>query len=224
MFLYRNFIPIQETTIFHMHKKDILAAAIIAEIDAWLFIAIFKNLDLNFGTGEFAVLIPELIKFLPLVLPGLAVLGFLIAWLIGRKIVVIFQLYKFLLTGSLNTFIDLGVLNFLMWAFDVAHGWPYSLFKGISFTTSVVNSYFWNKFWTFEKKETGIGAKEFSRFYLLTGVGFLLNVGIASFLVNVLGPQFGLSEKLWANVGAIIATTLVCMWNFLGYKLIVFKK
>ena len=207
-----------------MLKKDILAAAIIAEIDAWLFIAISKNLEMDFGAGGFAALIPELIKFSPIILPVLAVLGILFASLLGRKIFAIFQFYKFALTGTLNTFIDLGIFNFLMWSFSISAGLPLSVFKALSFSVGVVNSYFLNKFWTFKKKETTAGAKEFSKFYLITGVGFLINVGIFSLIVNFVSPQFGLSEELWANVGAIIATLCVCAWNFLCYKFIVFKK
>ncbi len=205
-------------------KKDILAAVIIAEIDAWLFIAIFKNLDMDFGTGRFVVLIPELIKFSPIILPVLAVFGLFAARIIGRKIFTLFQFYKFALTGTLNTFIDLGIFNFLMWSFGVTIGLPLSIFKAMSFSVGVVNSYFWNKFWTFKKKETKVATKEFSQFYLVTGIGFLLNVGIFSLIVNFISPQFGLSEALWANVGVIIATFCVCVWNFLCYKFIVFKK
>ena len=207
-----------------MNRKDILAAAIIAEIDAWLFIAISKNLGMDFGTGKFAALIPELIKFSPIILPVLAVLGILFASLIGRKIFAIFQFYKFALTGTLNTFIDLGIFNLLMLVFGITVGLPLSVFKGISFSAGVVNSYFWNKFWTFGKKETKVATKEFSQFYLITGIGFLLNVGVFSLIVNFISPQFGLSEALWANISAIIATFCVCVWNFLGYKFIVFKK
>jgi putative flippase GtrA len=51
-----------------------------------------------------------------------------------------------------------------------------------------------------------------------------LNVGAASLVVNVIGPQFGMSEKLWANVGGIGAAFAVVVWNFIGYKFIVFRK
>lgn len=207
-----------------MKKTDILTAVIIAELDAWLFMAIFRNIGLDFVPAKFTFLADLLLKFLPIILPVLAVAGIIVADLIGRKIFAVFQLYKFLLTGTLNTFIDLGVFNFLMWAFSISVGLPLSIFKGISFSSAVVNSYFLNKFWTFKKKETKIGPEEFSKFYLITGIGFLLNVGIFTFIVNFISPQFGLSEKIWANVGAITATICVCSWNFLCYKFIVFKK
>jgi len=42
--------------------------------------------------------------------------------------------------------------------------------------------------------------------------------------VNVLGPQFGLSQEIWANIGAIIAAFAALFCNFIGYKFIVFKR
>jgi putative flippase GtrA len=49
-------------------------------------------------------------------------------------------------------------------------------------------------------------------------------VAIASFIVNVIGPQFGISSLIWANIGKIGGIIGAFIWNFLGYKFIVFKK
>ncbi|MDP2967195.1 MAG: GtrA family protein, partial [bacterium] len=152
-----------------------------------------------------------------------ALLYILVGSFFKEKISAIFQLFKFTLTGSLNTFIDLAVLNLLMQALQITSGWYFSFFKIISFSCAAANSYIWNKFWTFKKKETKVGAKEFSQFYIITGISFLINVGLASLIVNVIGPQFSLSETLWANVGALGGVFGAFIWNFLGYKFIVFK-
>jgi putative flippase GtrA len=58
----------------------------------------------------------------------------------------------------------------------------------------------------------------------VTTIGFLINVGVASFVVNVIGTQAGISEKLWATVGAIAAAFCAFIWNFLASKFIVFKR
>lgn len=214
-----------------MRKSDIIAPIIIAEADAWLILAILRaisfnlkdslqklNLEYLFTPANFVLIT------LPITLPLLALAFIFIVSFLRERMPAIWQLGKFMLVGTLNTFIDLGILNFLMVLFSIASGWHFSLFKAISFSSAVTNSYFWNKFWTFRKKETKVGAGEYSRFYLITGVGFLLNVGIASLVVNVIGPQFGFSPTIWANIGAIIAVLCAFMWNFLGSKFIVFKK
>ncbi len=164
------------------------------------------------------------IFFVPFVFSFLSLVGMFIATLIGKRFLIIYQASKFVLVGALNTFVDFGTLNALMFATGIFSGLGYSFYKAISFSCSVINSYFWNKFWTFEQKETGIKGKEFGKFVLIAGLGFVLNVSIASFVVNVIGPQFGASEEIWGNIGAFIAVLCVFLWNFLGYKLLVFKK
>lgn len=201
-----------------MKKTDIIYPLIIGELVALIFLAISRFLVL-----------PEIVikagKFFPIILPILSVLGVIIASFLGRKILALFQLAKFVLVGILNTFIYLGALNLLMAVFGISkESWFYSGFIAVSFCCSVVNSYFWNKFWTYEQKETVVSGGEFGKFFLITGIGFILNVSIASFVFRIIGPQFGLSVKIWANIGAIIATVCVFMWNFLGYKFLVFKK
>ncbi len=207
-----------------LQKNDIIATIVIAEIDAWLFIAIFKNLQIDLTLPVMDLQVATLIKFLPIILPIGAVVGLFVADFIGRKISAIFQLYKFLLTGTLNTFIDLGILNALMFIFATTAGAGLSAFKAVSFSAAVINSYFLNKFWTFKKKDAKANPKEFITFYALTGVGLLINVGIFTIIVNVVGPKFGFTPELWANVAAMMAVVCVCMWNFLGYKFIIFKK
>jgi len=141
----------------------------------------------------------------------------------GKKFLWIFQLTKYLLIGVLATITDLGVLNLLMWTSGIMIGLWYSVFKGISFIVATCAKYFGDKFWAFEKMEKEGMHKEFGQFFMVTLIGLGLNIGVASFVVNVIGPQFGMSETLWANVGGIAAAFGVTAWNFIGYKFFVFK-
>lgn len=201
-----------------MKKSDIIYPLIIGEAIALIFLGISSSLDLPKIVLKVGI-------YFPVLLPILSLIGVFVAQLVGRKIPALFQLAKFVLVGALNTFVYLGVLNFLMAVFGISReDWSYPVFIVPSFCFSVVNSYFWNKFWTYGKKDTGIKGVEFGKFFLITTIGFFLNLIIASFVFKVIGPQFGLSLKIWANIGAIIATICVFMWNFLGYKFIVFKK
>ena len=159
-----------------------------------------------------------------IIFPTLTLLGMFIASWLGKKFLFILQAARFALVGALNTFIDLGILNFFIWTSGIAAGPFYSVFKGISFLVATINSYFWNKYWTFGGGEKGPGPKEFSKFLGTVTIGFFLNVGIASLVVNVIGPQFGITEKIWASVGALTATLIAWIWNFIGSKFIVFKK
>ena len=76
------------------------------------------------------------------------------------------QFIKFLLVGVLNTGIDFGVLNLLMFSTGITSGFYYPIFKAISFICGVINSYIWNKRWTFQKGNK-LGKKEFSKFFTI---------------------------------------------------------
>ena len=129
------------------------------------------------------------------------------------------QIIKFVIIGVSNTLVDLTVLNLLMFLTGVTSGVPYIAFKAASFLVAVTNSYLWNKRWTFRSDK-----QLFTQFLLVSTIGLFVNVGTASFLVNVVGPQFGASIKIWANIGAVGGTLVVMTWNFLGYKFVVFKR
>ena len=91
----------------------------------------------------------------------------------------------------------------------------------MSFIIANVNSYFWNKHWTFSSGKSAT-AGEFGKFFTVSVIGFAVNVGAASFIVNVIAAPAGFSPAMWANVGAVVATLAALAWNFLGYKFIVF--
>jgi len=199
-----------------MEKRDFIASIIIGEACALIIFFIAGSLiPLSFK---------KFTNLFPIVLPILSALGIWFVSLFETKMPVIFQAGKSFLVGILNTFIDLGILTILMEKFQIFVGLYYILFKGTSFAVATLNSYFWNKLWTFDKKKTGADLKETSKFYLITTGGFLINLAVSSFFVNIVGPMFGISPKLWAYVGAIAAVFLGFIWNFAGYKLIVFKQ
>ena len=54
--------------------------------------------------------------------------------------------------------------------------------------------------------------------------GLLINVSVASVVVNYIGPQWGISTRLWANVGVLSSAVFNIIWDFYGYKMLVFKK
>lgn len=195
-------------------KSDLIIAAMIGFINGVVFYGISRVLEIK---------IPYL-WLLPLVFPPLGALAMFVVSLIGKRFFAILQLARFLLVGTLNTFIDLGVLNALIWISGIATGPFFPLFKSISFLIATSNSYLWNKHWTFSKREEIFAQKEYSQFLIVTGIGYLLNVGISSFIVIIIGPQFGIEEKIWANVGTITAIFIAWTWNFTGAKFIVFKK
>jgi len=196
-----------------MNKRDIIFSLIIGEIIALFSLVILKVLDkaLPFSWS------------LPIFLPFIFALVIYISFLISKKIPVFFQFARYIEVGILNTIIDFGILNSLIFITGFSSGIYYSLFKACSAAFAIINSFFWNKFWTFEKKEVKRTKEEATRFLLVTLSGAIINISIASFIVNIIGAPAGIDIKVWANVGAAIASVIGIAWNFLGYKFVVFK-
>ena len=103
----------------------------------------------------------------------------------------------------------------------ITSGFYYSIFIAISFACAVINSYIWNKRWTF-KKGKSLEKKEFSKFLTITLITFGLNIGLASALVNIIGPIGNIPSYAWANISALAAAGFTTLINFFGYKYLVF--
>ncbi len=133
------------------------------------------------------------------------------------------QFMRFFCVGLLNTGIDFGVLNFLIFLTGKSSGIYFPIFKSISFVIAVTNSYFMNKHWTFKSSEI-TRENEFFKFFGVNIIGWGINVGVATYIVNYIGAPAGFSPVLWANIGAFSAVAFTLVWNFIGMKFIVFKK
>lgn len=203
-------------------KTEVLGSLVIGEAIAWLlFIMARVNApELPLPPGIVIAVSSPLL--LAVVLPLLSVAGLFIAYVLAKKISIIYQAAKFILVGVLNTFIDLGVLNVLILFTGIFSGTGFVVFKGASFLVAVINSYVWNKYWTFKSRDSQ-AAKEFSQFMFVSVIGILINVGTAALIVNVIGPQGGIAPQVWANVGALASVVISLVWNFIGYKFWVFR-
>lgn len=204
-----------------MTKKDILFGAIIGEAVAWLLILTAEGIQVPIFYLDIAK------KFLPVALPILCIVGLYIALWLSRYLSSMFEIAKFGLVGILNTFVDLGVLNLFIIFFNQTSGLYYSIFKGASFVAAVINSYFWNKFWTFhtQKPSTPVqsGRREFLQFLGVSAGGLIINIAIARIFTDLINPFGSLTDRQWATAAAVFATLAGLVWNFLGYKFFVFK-
>jgi putative flippase GtrA len=141
-----------------------------------------------------------------------------------QKLGTILQIIKFGLVGVSNTLVDFAVLNLLTWTTKIYSGNWIILFNIASFTAAVINSYIWNKYWTFKKKQRSDTAQEFSKFLFVSIIGAVINSGIVYTVTTYIDPLFDLSSGLWVNVAKILATGVALVWNFVGYKFWAFKE
>lgn len=141
-----------------------------------------------------------------------------------EKFPIIKQLMKFVVVGGVNTGIDFLVLNVEMAATNITSGPWMFLLNSVSFSVATVNSFFMNKYWTFQDKAEGHEGVKFSQFLAVSIIGISLNGAVVYLVTSFIPPMFGVSPQMWANVAKLAATGLSLVWNFIGYKFIVFKK
>ena len=119
------------------------------------------------------------------------------------------QFIRYATVGLLNTGIDLGLLNlFIFW------GWNVLIANTVAFIIAATNSFFLNKYWTYEDKH-GNWKKQLPIYILIYGVGLAISNGFV----------YWFSIKLHWNVNEvkILSIAAIVAWNFLAPRFFVFK-
>ncbi len=121
------------------------------------------------------------------------------------------QLMKYGAVGVLNTAVDFLVYQLLTFI-----GINYAVAQCISYSCGILNSYLFNSRWTFRedaKRERG----EFFSFIAVNVISLGLSVLLLKICYDVLGIESNLISKA-------LVTPVVMVINFIGTKLLVFKK
>lgn len=198
-------------------RKDLIFSIFTGFYTGFIAWRIFDFLEVpRFNGTSFA--------WLMFLVPVLWILGVNLGYFLGRWFYFFNQFGKFAAIGFTNAAVDFGILNLLIYYSGVSSGWLFPVFKGISFVVSATHSYFWNKFWSFRATSTEVSGNEFLKFFGVTLGAFLINVIMASIVVNLIGVRFGLSSEAWANIGALAGSATALIASFVGFKKVVFKK
>jgi len=200
-----------------LSKKDIIYAIVTG-----LLTGIVANGVLSFLKVSLPFGIP--LGLLVVVVPILWILGVQLGYALGMWIGFFTRFGKFAAIGFTNAAVDFGVLNLEIALSDIDRGPWFSVFKGVSFIVAIMHSYLWNKFWVFDAGESGGGKGEFAKFIGVAVVSFVINVSVASVVVNLVHPLAGIGTTPWASVGAIVGSAVALVFSFVGFRLAVFKK
>lgn len=117
--------------------------------------------------------------------------------------------FKFGLVGVLNTLVTLAVIFLLKEVLGVF----YVIANWIGFVFGVLNSYFFNKIWTFKSKNPVKG--EAVLFFAVTGVCYLIQLGALVLMKEVMKIPF-----FWAQ---LIAMVIYTGFGFLGNNFVTFR-
>ncbi len=184
---------------------------------AGLFIWLIKNSP--------TINLPILLWLCPFIFPVLAVFGVWISYLIGKRYLFVYQLAKFLLIGAFFSVFDLIIFNFLLGYFGISREEivRYAVFVVISFTIVTVIKYLGDKYWAFEKSGMDRAGMEITTYFVITLISGVIQTASASFLFALIPSIFG-NAMVVGNIAKIGGIVIASIWNFLGYKFIVFKK
>ncbi len=199
-----------------MVRKDIAISAIIGTITGAVAAFLLTSLGLHLSH--------QLSIALPFMSGLLFVAGLQLGIFLSRWWPFFDPFARFVIIGFSNAAVDFGILNVLIFTTHITQGYYFSLFKTIGFIFALLNSYIWNKFWTFNAGKSGGGHREVGAFVLVVAGSLIINVGISSLIVNFIPPLFGVSLELWVNIASAFAVIFGLFWNFLGMRFLVFKK
>jgi putative flippase GtrA len=145
------------------------------------------------------------------------------------------QAGKFGVVGILNTVIDLTTFNILASVFNV----NIVLANVVAVSFAIVNSYIWNKNWTFKDHSKKNLVEQFIKFVIFSLGGMAIQTLVVWFLATkwtVSGEvaysivEFLKLDKIFAetfvinNWAKVWGIALALVWNFIAYKKWTFKK
>ena len=194
---------------------DVIFALICGRVVAWIAADFLEGYGIEI-TGFYSFL-------LYYIFPLISLLCLWIAFLIGKKFLFVYQAAKHLLIGALAAVVDIKIFQLSAWLFSLVIIISPLVSKTISFLIATLVKFWGNKHWAFEKHEKE-GIKEMAQFFIVTLVGLGLDLIAFYYFVKIMGPQFQMPVDVWTELSIIMAAAAAFLWNFLGYKFIVFKK
>ena len=132
------------------------------------------------------------------------------------------QFLRFCIVGGLNTGVDLLAFNVLIWMFPTQDSGLLVLFNSLAYLIGAVNSFCWNKLWTFrQRSETS--RDQIVRFALVTSLGIICNDAFL-WLATTVFASLSLTSILWVNVAKVLAIAGSVTVSYIGMRFGVFTK
>lgn len=134
------------------------------------------------------------------------------------------QATRFFIVGIINTAVDIVVLNLLIFVTGTGHSGPlFTAFKTISFLAALLNSFYMNSRWTFAAQSGGRPTMaQGAQFIVVSVLASVVNIASASYVASFVQPPVQL-VSYWPTVAALVGTVFSFIFNFVGYKFLVFS-
>jgi len=129
-----------------------------------------------------------------------------------------FEFFKFSIVGATGTIVDFGIYSMLKNVIGIY----YIYATALSVFLAILNNFYLNKYWTFKKGQSGRTKTEYAKFFIVSAINYLLNIGITYYIVEYtkLESIFGNFEDYFAKA---VAIAIVLFSNYFGNKFWTFK-
>jgi len=121
------------------------------------------------------------------------------------------QFLKYVFVGCLNT-----VVFYCIYYIMLQLGFFYALSVTVGTVIGIINSYFWNKFFTFKSKKKSI--EEMHKFLMVYFVQYLSNLLIIYLCINYIGISAELAGIVAISIGLFISYFGHKFWSFRNIK------
>ncbi len=155
------------------------------------------------------------------------------------------QIFKFCVVGGTSLVIDAGIHRVLLYHVNwggqplqsvfgtwlshaLGHANPTpedayqaaaSAFKVVSASIAILNSFIWNRAWTFGIRGPTDRSRQLAKFVIVSVLGLLWNALLFSAISRTLPPS---NSRWW--IATLVAAALVAIWNFSGQRLWALKQ
>lgn len=130
------------------------------------------------------------------------------------------QFFRYCLVGGANTFIDLLMLNILLWRFPTNNVLALVVYNSLAYSSGAVTSFFLNKYWTFRHKQKTT-RREVVRFMIILLLEILYSNGLLWLAGKALQPWIA-NPTLWGNAAKLVAVVGGTITSYLFMRFWIF--
>ncbi|MDP1835048.1 MAG: GtrA family protein [Chlamydiales bacterium] len=133
------------------------------------------------------------------------------------------KMLKFSATGVVNTLIDFGITNLLIFLVRPSSLVVLGLISVIACTCGMIFSYFSNRYWTFKSHLPSTSHREVVLFFLMASFSMLVNTSTFLFFFSYLGNAWTGSEFTLINASKLAGVVAGSLVGFFTYNFLVFR-
>jgi putative flippase GtrA len=131
---------------------------------------------------------------------------------------------KFTVVGFFNALVDIGTLNLFLWLASTRDPAVLALYNGVALVLANVNSYVWNKRWTFRTRAKRRDLRQRMLFTMQALFNLFVSNALFFALVHTVLVYTDVPAYLAGNVAKIISVVVASTISFFVLRYLVFSQ